>query len=1356
MKSRKDGSRQKGKSVWGVGVLLGLSLWLNLEASVFAQLNEHCTVSVLNRTAQVRASGRWRLPDVPANMGRVRARATCIENGLTRSGQSDFFTVPVNGRVVVPQIVFATTAPIPASIRITAPTFTLTELGSSIPLTVTAAFADGGAQDVTAGSKGTNYTNSNPKVVTVSPDGVVTAVASGTVIISAQNEGALGLIRLQVVLPSGDSDGDGIPDDVERANGLNPNDPTDGFTDLDGDGLTNKQELVDFGTDPRVADTDGDGLADGQEVLTYHTNPLLADTDGDGVSDGVEIANGSNPLDPNSRPTVKSLTVSPANFVLTVNTIIGEASRQLGVTGQWADGRTINVTNDPGTSYTSSDLNICNFGAERGRIFAGANGTCTITVSNSGLSAQANITVETFAPTALTFVDLPGATNNVDVNGNFAYVAAGAAGLQIVNIANRSAPVIAGSLDTPGNAQDVQIVDNFAYVADGASGLQIIDVTDPSAPVSRGTLDTPDNAQDVVVKGSHAFVADGASGLQIIDVTNPQAPTLLGSVDTPGSASGVDVDLQRNLAVVADGTSGIQVIDITDITRPTIIGSLDTGNAADVAVRDGFAFVADLESSFTTVDLSDPRNPILRASTPRATGGLLNDVALTDRFAFGADIFFVNGAPIIDISTPTNPLPRAILDFSSFGDDNGTGIAVDSAYVYLTTDQHRLFIGQYLQIEDTAGIPPIVRISSPTVGDSVIEGASLPITVEATDDIAVAAVKLLVNGAVVAVDTSSPYQFTIPVPTGVTSLTLGATALDFGGNVGAAQNISLAVIPDPGTTVVGQVVDQKNNPVSGANVTCRGVSGLTVADGSFSLSGVPSVRGDIQCLVKHTEPALKGLSLPVAPTSGGNTEMGPITASAITFAINSTADAVDAAPGDGVCATSDGVCTLRAAIQEANAHAGDDGIDLPAGMYTLTIPSTDFEDASTNGDLDITANLILIGDGAAATIIQACAPTTPETTCTGINRVLDVDPAQQGISVQISGVTVRNGHIDRFADHNGGGLRNRGRLTLTVDSISGNTTANSGGGSDGGGISNEAGTLTLVNSSVNNNTCNSLGGGIVNGDGATLILTNSIVSGNRAGSGGGVWSGFFDVSNPSNTKVIVTNSTISGNTAGDGGGLVMNRGALTLTNSIVSSNTTTGVGGVFGVAAGGGVILGNFNNGLNVMKNCTISNNSGRGSGGGIATLGAPLALNNCTISGNTAQGIRNARTGTGGGIAGAAALANTIVAGNTADAGQPQDCAASLTSQGYNLIQDTTGCAITGVTTGNITGQAPLLGSLADNGGRTQTRALLLGSPAIDAGNPATPGSAGPACEATDQRGVSRPQPGGGRCDIGAYERGE
>ncbi len=63
--------------------------------SVFAQLNENCTISILNRTANVQPDGSWRIDNVPANFGQVRARATCTENGVTQSGQSDFFNVDV-------------------------------------------------------------------------------------------------------------------------------------------------------------------------------------------------------------------------------------------------------------------------------------------------------------------------------------------------------------------------------------------------------------------------------------------------------------------------------------------------------------------------------------------------------------------------------------------------------------------------------------------------------------------------------------------------------------------------------------------------------------------------------------------------------------------------------------------------------------------------------------------------------------------------------------------------------------------------------------------------------------------------------------------------------------------------------------------------------------------------------------------------------------------------------------------------------------------------------------------------------------------------------------------------------------
>jgi CSLREA domain-containing protein len=86
--------------------------------------------------------------------------------------------------------------------------------------------------------------------------------------------------------------------------------------------------------------------------------------------------------------------------------------------------------------------------------------------------------------------------------------------------------------------------------------------------------------------------------------------------------------------------------------------------------------------------------------------------------------------------------------------------------------------------------------------------------------------------------------------------------------------------------------------------------------------------------------------------------------------VNSTADAVDATPGNGVCATNGGVCTLRAAIQEANVRLGADTITLPAGQYILTLGGNG-EDFGAAGDLDIKETLTINGQNASNTIISA-------------------------------------------------------------------------------------------------------------------------------------------------------------------------------------------------------------------------------------------------------------------------------------------------------------------------------------------------------------------------------------------------
>jgi CSLREA domain-containing protein len=227
-------------------------------------------------------------------------------------------------------------------------------------------------------------------------------------------------------------------------------------------------------------------------------------------------------------------------------------------------------------------------------------------------------------------------------------------------------------------------------------------------------------------------------------------------------------------------------------------------------------------------------------------------------------------------------------------------------------------------------------------------------------------------------------------------------------------------------------------------------------------------------------------------------------------------------------------------------------------------------------------------------------------------------------------------------------------------------------------------------------------------------------------------------------ELVVRNVTITGgNSRLDGGG-IQNRGTLTLESVTLTGNSAA--------LQGGGV----QNWGTAQLTNVTVSGNFAGVSGGGLYNAGGSVNLNNVTIALNTADADGNG-TGDGGGVSvagGVFAPGNSIIGRNLdlSAAVRRRDCSGVVQSQGYNLIEDTAGCTITGSPAGNVTGQDPTLGLLAQNEGSTDTHALLIGSPALGAGNPLVPGSGGLACAGVDQRGF--PRPSGPRCDMGAFER--
>ena len=371
------------------------------------------------------------------------------------------------------------------------------------------------------------------------------------------------------------------------------------------------------------------------------------------------------------------------------------------------------------------------------------------------------------------------------------------------------------------------------------------------------------------------------------------------------------------------------------------------------------------------------------------------------------------------------------------------------------------------------------------------------------------------------------------------------------------------------------------------------------------------------------------------------------------FYVNSKADSRDANPGDGICADSERWCSLRAAVQEANATPETDTIILYGGTYSLDLKGTD-EDDAFSGDLDILAPLILLGDNAEYTVIDGEL----------WDRVIHIPDS--GTQVTIAGVTIRQGAVNE----EGGGILNNGSLSLKncsikwSEALTGGGIVNNGTASidncsifgnesrKGGGVYN-TGSMTIKSSNIDDNDTEISGGGIINL--GTMEINSSQVNGNYVSgypgaNGGGIANGgtltIKDSTISSNIVdrtmhemdswgggisngggLTISDTSITNNFASNGGGGIENKNAAVLSNVTISSNLVTDRsydrGGVFNEYAQGGGIrnLGT----LRIQKSFISENIADPGidnsAGGGIRNTGNGVAVvSECEFSGNQAN----------------------------------------------------------------------------------------------------------------------------------------
>jgi hypothetical protein len=453
-------------------------------------------------------------------------------------------------------------------------------------------------------------------------------------------------------------------------------------------------------------------------------------------------------------------------------------------------------------------------------------------------------------------------------------------------------------------------------------------------------------------------------------------------------------------------------------------------------------------------------------------------------------------------------------------------------------------------------------------------------------------------------------------------------------------------------------------------------------------------------------------------------------ASAATFEVTKRGD-----PPPGSCTRAS--CSLREAVIAANQNGtGGDRIVLPSRKpYRLTIPEA--MTGAQSGDLEI-------ANGSASVVHPGRGRATID--ANGHDRVFDV---AAGAPLRLKRIAVTGGDPVGLPAY-GGGIQSLARLKLV------NSVVRSNGALDcGGGIHVQSGApLILDRSLVVDNRAGGNGGGISAsclGNAGPVTIAGSTISDNRSdldGTGNGYGGGIY-LQTAAGVQSTIERSTLAGNRTGpgglgasDGGGIYTDLGRLRISGSTISGNRAGDVGG--GIHVDGTKPL--------AMVNSTVASNRANDNGGGIALDTGEVSLNAVTVvrnRGNADGDLSEA----GGGLFygnGTFAVENSLIALNTLTAltpGDPpvkNDCssAAPFQSAGHNLLSTIFLCQGFDQP-GDLTRTDPMLGSLKDRGGPTQTVSLLKGSPAIGKAKRSS-------SPARDQRGRKRDR----RPDIGAFER--
>ncbi|MCI5162436.1 MAG: hypothetical protein D3917_10565 [Candidatus Electrothrix sp. AX5] len=573
-------------------------------------------------------------------------------------------------------------------------------------------------------------------------------------------------------------------------------------------------------------------------------------------------------------------------------------------------------------------------------------------------------------------------------------------------------------------------------------------------------------------------------------------------------------------------------------------------------------------------------------------------------------------------------------------------------------------------------------------------------------------------------------------PTITHALVIGSPAIDLDATCSTELSTDQRREPRPlGNGCDAGAFEDSNSNITVDETTCTLADAITAANTDTATGGCPAGVSGMDTIILETDVTLAA-ALPEITS--------PITIEGQSHTIDGNNDA---AVGSVLKINAGNLILNEAAV------TGGDSTSFGGGIYnsgggTLTLNSS----TVSGNHAALYGGGIFVFSNSVATLNSSTVSDNEADNGGGILALQS--------TVTLNNSTVNGNHALGESLGGGGIVAANSVLTLTDSTVSGNHSANYGVGifyysgsavtlnncavsgneaaGSGGGISGlSSSVLTLNSSTVNGNRTAELGGGIYAYSSAEVMLNSSSVSGNEANDGGGIFADY-------NALVTLDSSTISENHATENGGglLVYYHAMATLTNSTVSANHTAEIG------LGGGIFV-DYEATVTLNSSTVSENHAGRYGGGIYAFDDSVVTLNSSLLSGNIADdeegfeiyNYNSTINADNFNLFGHSGKGNASASCFIEDSG-----AFCNTEAFYNFIPG--GNDITSTQDGTTpTKLFAILNPLANNGGPTQTHALVPGSPALDLDTTCSTGLD------TDQRGEPRPETEGTGCDAGAFE---